>query len=84
MDASKRKQENERLYEEKLMETMFPITSVSRADLLNKEVGFTRKQALQVSDEQMRKIASKLADDYCNQLFWSSLSIIAESETDEK
>jgi hypothetical protein len=84
MGTNKRKQANKKLYEERLMETMFEITSVSRADLLNKEVGFTRKQALQVSDEQMRRIASKLADDYCNQLFWSSLCIIAESVTHEK
>jgi hypothetical protein len=61
----------------------FPITSVCRMDLLNKEVGFTAKQALDITDAQMKKIASKLADDYCNQLFWSSLKIVAESSTDD-
>jgi len=62
----------------------FPITSVCRMDLVNEEVGFTVKQALEVTDAQMTKIASKLADDYCSQLFWSSLRIIAESVTDER
>ena len=32
----------------------------------------------------MKKIASKLADDYCDQLFWESLAIITKHIIDEK
>lgn len=67
-----------------LMKTEYPITSVCREDLLNPWVGFSKKKALKVSDEQMRRIAGKLADDYCNQLFWSSLKIIAENIVNEE
>lgn len=59
------------------MNVAFPITSLCREDLINPLVGFTKEKAGKVSDEQMRRIASKLADDYCEQLFWSSLKIIA-------
>lgn len=52
----------------------FPITSVSREDLESK--GF---DTTEVSDLQMERLASKMADDYCEQLFWSSMDIIAES-----
>lgn len=52
----------------------FKITSVSRADL--EERGF---EVSNVSDATMERLASKMADDYCEQLFWESLEIIAES-----
>ena len=64
--------------EHKKMNKEFPITSLCREDLLNEEVGFSRSKALRVTDSQMRRIASKLSDDYHNQLFWNSLHIIAE------
>lgn len=51
----------------------FKITSVSREDL--EEAGF---DVSKVSDAKMCTLAGKLADDYYDQLFWSSLSIIAE------
>jgi hypothetical protein len=31
-----------------------------------------------VDDDIMTKLASKMADDYCTQLFWVQLPIIAE------
>ena len=51
----------------------FNVTSVSRDDLehLNFDVS-------NISDAEMVKITSKMGDDYCNQLFWTSLDIIAE------
>lgn len=52
----------------------FEITSVTREDL--EDIGFDTSQ---VSDATMSKLASKMADDYCDQLFWTSLEIIAES-----
>ena len=51
----------------------FSITSVSRADLEAK--GFDVKA---ISDSQMETLASKMADDYVEQMFWISMSIIAE------
>ena len=51
----------------------FPITGVCRADL--EGIGF---DAANVDDATMAKLASKLANDYCDQLFWGSLEIIAE------
>jgi len=55
------------------MKKSFVITEVSREDL--EELGFDTSE---VSDETMERLASKLADDYCEQLFWTSLDIIAE------
>jgi hypothetical protein len=51
----------------------FRITSVCRADL--ESIGF---DADGVDDAAMKTLAEKLADDYCGQLFWSSLKIFAE------
>ena len=51
----------------------FSITSVCRADL--ESIGF---DTTTVDDATMKALAEKLADDYCDQLFWSSLEIIAE------
>lgn len=51
----------------------FVITEVSREDL--EALDFDTSN---VSDETMERLASKLADDYCEQLFWTSLDIIAE------
>lgn len=51
----------------------FPITSVTREDLNAK--GFDTRE---VSDETMERLASKMADDYIDQLFWISLDILAE------
>jgi len=53
--------------------TDFPITSVCRADL--ESIGFDPST---VDDATMRELAEKLADDYCEQLFWGSLEIIAD------
>jgi hypothetical protein len=32
-----------------------------------------------VDDSLMKKLASKLGDDYCEQLFWNSLTILADA-----
>jgi len=36
------------------------------------------EQAAKITDGMMREIARKMADDYCEQLFWDHLPIIAE------
>lgn len=57
----------------RLNEGFFPITSVSREDL--QACGFDTRS---ITDGQMCDLAKKMANDYCEQLFWSSMEIIAE------
>lgn len=52
----------------------FPISSVARVDL--EGIGY---DVSDVSDSTMERLARKLGDDYCDQLFWTSLDIIADS-----
>ncbi|HZM02200.1 MAG TPA: hypothetical protein VFC44_04175 [Candidatus Saccharimonadales bacterium] len=51
----------------------FQITSVCRADL--ESIGF---DTAAVDDATMKELAENLANDYCNQLFWGSLEILAD------
>ena len=51
----------------------FSITSVHKDDL--EEIGFDTKN---VDDSTMSKLASKMADAYCEFAFWSDLEIISE------
>jgi hypothetical protein len=51
----------------------FRVTSVHRDDL--DYLGFDTSK---VSDETMDRLSEKLEDDYCEQLFWTSLKIIAQ------
>lgn len=55
------------------MKESFIIAHVSRADL-----EFKGYDTSEVSDEDMERLARKLEDDYCDQLFWPSLPIIAD------
>jgi len=57
----------------------FKITTVCRADIVN--LGFSEKEALRITAIDMLIIAEKLADDYCEQLFHSSLEIITKQVT---
>lgn len=57
----------------KILQESFVITSVSREDL--ESLGFN---AAEVSDDTMQELANKLANDYCEQLFWISLEILAK------
>lgn len=54
-------------------EESFCISRLSREDL--QELGFITDD---IDDKTMQRIADKLGDDYCEQLFWTSLEIIAE------
>jgi hypothetical protein len=65
----------------------YNITSVCKGDLLGFEKQlkngkivskFTKKQIDSLTDSDMERLASKLANDYCEQLFWSSLEILTE------
>ena len=51
----------------------FQITSVAREDLESR--GFDTSK---VEDGTMERLASKMADAYCEQSFWIDLDIIAE------
>jgi len=55
----------------------FPITSVHRLDI-KEALHLTDEQVARITDGMMRDIARKMADDYCEQLFWDHLPIIAE------
>ena len=55
----------------------FPITSVHRLDI-QEALHLTDEQMAEFTDDMMREIARKMADDYCEQLFWDHLPIIAE------
>jgi len=61
----------------------FPITSVSKEDIIhafqNTDIADQVKERVaKMDDAEMKELASKMADDYCNQMFWNSLRIIFE------
>ena len=61
----------------------FEITSICKEDIIhafhNSEILETIKEKVaDMDDGDMKKLASKMADDYCTQLFWDSLRIICE------
>lgn len=51
----------------------FCISRLSREDL--DSIGFDTSD---IDDKTMQRLAEKLGEDYCKQLFWSSLEIIAD------
>lgn len=69
------------------MEKPFPITSVCRDDVIGVEFGKGRKWkkiAESLTDSEMEWIARKMADDYCNQLFWDSLRVMVEAVVERR
>ena len=79
-----RKKKSLTISESKRLDKPFDITSVCRADLTHPMIGYSQSKALRVTDAKMERIASKLADDYTEQLFWASLEIICEFVLDDK
>ena len=55
----------------------FSITSVHRLDT-KEALHLSDEQVAKLTDDMMRDIARKMASDYCEQLFWDHLPIIAE------
>jgi hypothetical protein len=51
----------------------FPITTVCRGDL--EQAGF---DTMDVDDDTMSELASKMADAYCDMGFWEDLKILAK------
>lgn len=58
------------------------ITRLHREDLREAFENITDEELALVSDAQLERIARNMADDYCNQLYWCSLSIIAADVLD--
>ena len=56
----------------------FPITSVCREDIEN----ILKIKDVDLEDFEMKYIARKMADDYIEQLYWSSLKYIAQDYID--
>lgn len=52
----------------------FPITFICEEDLISR--GFDTSN---VDDATMKRLASKMADDYLEQMFWISLDTLAEA-----
>jgi hypothetical protein len=55
-------------------EDFFEISRLHRDDL--EGIGYNTNR---IDDSEMKKLASKLGDDYCEQLFWNSLPILADA-----
>jgi len=60
--------------EKESIDGYFPITSVHRTDL--EQAGF---DASAVDDKTMRRLAEKMADAYCESVFWIDLDVIADA-----
>ena len=58
----------------------FPITSVCKDDILHifRDDVQAQEEIKKMDDGDMDTLASKLADDYCDQLYWDSLKTIVE------
>lgn len=55
----------------------FIIARVSRLDV-QETLHLTSEQANNISDQQMLRLAEKMANDYMEQLYWTSLTILSE------
>lgn len=51
----------------------FPLTSLTRADLV--AAGFAKPLVAAITDEQMRQIAAKMADYYCDGSYWDDVKV---------
>lgn len=61
----------------------FPITSTCKDDIIqafegSDRLGEVKKRLETIDDMDMKYLARKLADDYCEQLYWESLKSIFE------
>jgi hypothetical protein len=55
----------------------FPITSVTRADLVS--AGISRPVVEKLSDEDLTRIASEMEDIYCDHGYWEDLRLAFEN-----
>ncbi|MCD4678592.1 MAG: hypothetical protein K8S18_21775 [Desulfobacula sp.] len=59
----------------------FPVTYISKDDIIQAFPNNSEVKTIvnNLDDADMKHLASKLADDYCEQLFWESLQTIFKS-----
>lgn len=67
----------------------FPISRLHRDDIKHLYEDNSNYEKIcdsvdNLSDQEMEYIARKLGDDYCEQLFWTSLQLIYEEHFQEK
>ena len=62
---------------QELLDKMFPITSICRADLIHAR--YKKQDVLKLTDDQMNMVASKLSDGMMDD-FWIVLKYIAEEK----
>jgi hypothetical protein len=60
----------------------FPITSVTRADLVS--AGFSQQQVSQLTDEDMQQIASAMEDIYGDNGYWEDLDLCTKRTLERK
>ena len=65
------------------MTKMYPITSVCKEDIIQAfassgKLERVKQRITEMDDTEMRHLASKMANDYLEQLYWDSLRIIFE------
>jgi len=59
----------------------YPLTSICKDDLTER---FTAEQIDKLTDEDMKRIASKMSDAYLDQSYWIDLEIITKDILDTK
>lgn len=62
----------------KIEEKSFPIASVSKEDIIYNMERKYKRRILKLTEADMQIIASKMADDYLEQLYWGSLTSIVK------
>ena len=69
-----------KMEEQRNEEKFYPITRLCKQDLRNEYKGDEKalKKIEELDDEDMKRLAEKMADDYLEQLYWSSLKTIFE------
>ena len=62
---------------EEFLSKEFPITSITRADLI--AAGIPRTIVEKLTDEDMRQIASEMEDIYCDHGYWEDIRVAFEN-----
>ena len=68
---------------EQVRKEFFPITSVCFDDIIfafedSEQLADVKKRLQELGENDMKYLASKMANDYCEQLYWVSLKILFE------
>ena len=68
---------------EQISKAFFPVTSVCFDDIIfafegSDQLGDVKKRLQEMDENDMKYLASKMANDYCEQLYWISLANLFE------